>query len=356
MHDTLNKLETVAWDEHEKHEKADEDAREVEAWRHRSYRLRQLASHARDAAELLKGYATLTSTKKAEIEDGFWKIPSLPPWPDPNPNEIRQWVHSENNDLPPTDVIVCAPELPKDWGEGAWLKLFSEHIWKSNFAPGQWALGRRFLTDIWWQISPMLIHSDDLPRLLESLEQSTVQEHLLATGRIDPANDWHVPLTQWPTLVEPWDEGFRDATPGGRWGEWLPVPWRPLVGECGHPDRRDEHAPVCLPLPSLFKEWNLELDLRRGVVLYQGEPIFGLAGWVFQEDALFARVEPLRNLLAASDYALIWCMRGERRAFLNLSDPHNENTSAWADFHGIGFLGSDGRVQTAWLHKDVRRT
>lgn len=295
----------------------------------------------------------VASTKETEKGDGFWSIPSLPPWPLPNQNDIRQWIYSAKNDLSPMDVISCAPELPKAWGGGAWLRLFSEHIWESDFAPGQWALGRRFSTDIWWQITPMLIHADDLPRLLESLELPTVQEHLMTNGRIDHANDWHVPLSKWPTLVEPWDEGFRETTPDSR-GEWLPVPWRPLVGECGHPDRRDEHAPVCLPLPSLFREWNLELDLHRGVVLHQGEPIFGLASWVFQEDALFASIEPLRNLLATSGYALIWRLRGERRVFLNLNDPHDENSSAWADYHGIGFLGSDERVQTAWLHKEVR--
>jgi hypothetical protein len=296
----------------------------------------------------------VASIKKTELEDGFWRIPSSPSWPLPNFNEIRQWIDSAIFDLPPNDVIVCVPDLPEDWGEGNWIKLFSEHSWKSDFAPGQWALGNRYLADIWWQITPMLIHADDLPKLLNELECSKVQKNLIVDGRIDLANDWHVPLTQWPTLKEPWDEGFRETVPG-RWVTWLPVPLRPVVGECGHPDRRDEHAPVCLPLPSLFQEWNLELDLHRGIVLHQGEPLFGLAGWIFQENALFARVEPLRNLLAASGYTLIWCMRGERRAFLNLDNPHAENASAWADYHGIGFLGSDGRVQTAWLHKQVRR-
>jgi hypothetical protein len=311
----------------------------------------QVGVDLHDPARWLQAVA---STKKAEIEDGFWRIPSLPSWPLPNLSEIRRWVDTAINDLPPSDVIVCAPELPKDWGGGSWLKLFSEHIWKSDFAPGQWALGRRFYTDIWWQLSPMLIRADELPRLLEALEKSTVQENLKENDRIDLVNDWHMPLTQWPTLVEEWDEGFRETAPRS-WGTWLPVSWRPVVGECGHPDRRDEHAPVCLPLPSLFQEWNLELDLHRGVVLYQGEPLFGLAGWIFQENALFARVEPLRHLLAASGYALIWCMRGERRAFLNLDDPHGENTSAWADYYGIGYLSSDGRVQTAWVHKEVHR-
>jgi hypothetical protein len=295
----------------------------------------------------------VASIKKTEIEDGFWRIPSLPSWPLPNFSEIRQWVDTAIYDLPPSDVIVCVPELPKDWGEGPWLKLFSEHTWKSDFAPGQWALGRRFYTDLWWQISPMLIHADELPRLLEALEKSTVQENLKENGRIDLVNDWHVPLTQWPTLVEDWDEGFCETAPRS-WGTWLPVSWRPVVGECGHPDQRDERAPVCLPFPSLFQEWNLELDLQRGVVLHQGDPLFGLASWVFQENALFAHVDSLRNLLTASGYTLIWCMRGERRAFLNLDDPHAGNASAWADYHGIGFLGSGGRVQTAWLHKEVR--
>jgi len=29
---------------------------------------------------------------------------------------------------------------------------------------------------------------------------------------------------------------------------------------------------------------------------------------------------------------------------------------AWADYHGIGYLGADGRVQGAWSEKNIRRS
>lgn len=286
----------------------------------------------------------------------FWRIPSLPSWPLHNLEVMRTWVASSNCDLPPSDVIGCVPELPAAWGEGPWLRLAAEHIWQSKFAPGGWGLGNDYFADLWWQCWPMIIHADDLPELLSRLEEPTVQRDLAAVGRIDPANDWHTPLAQWPATQAEWDYDFQVSHPNAWHDFWLPVSWRPLIGECGHPDRRDDHAPILLPMPSLFREWGLELDLRRGLVLHQGEPVFGLAGWLGGEGALFANLHKLRGLLDASGYALIWRWCGERRAFMNLGfGGHDEEDFAWADYHGISYLGADGRVQGAWSEKKIRR-
>lgn len=286
----------------------------------------------------------------------FWSISSLPPWPLHNLEEMKAWVASSSYDLPPSDVVSCVPDLPQAWGEGPWLRLAAEHIWQSKFAPGGWGLGKDYLADLWWQCWPMLIHADDLPKLLEKVSKPKVQKELAAVGRIDPANDWHAPLAQWPTTQADWDCVFQKPQPK-KWHDfWFPVKWRPMVGECGHPDRRDDHAPILLPMPSLFREWGLELDLRRGLILYQGEPVFGLAGWLFGEKALFANLPRLRGLLDASGYALIWRWCGERRALMNLGlGGRDDEGFAWADYHGIGYLGADGRVQDAWAEKKIRR-
>ena len=171
-------------------------------------------------------------------------------------------------------------------------------------------------------------------------------------GRVDPANDWHIPITQWSALQADWDNGFH-APSADSWRIWLPVPWRELIGECGHPERRDDHAPIILPLPTLFQEWGLELDLRRGVVCYQGQVVFGLSGWVHGQNVLFARIEVLQQLLSKSNYTLVWWLRGERRAFLNISDPHFN--SVWADYNGLAYLSGNGQVQTIWLRKTIVR-
>lgn len=295
----------------------------------------------------------VVTAKKNESTNNLWRIPSLPPWPLPDLVNMRKWVKFTIDDLPPADVIVCTPELPKDWGDGTWLRIACEHNWSSRFAPGQWAKGNDFSADIWWQVTPMLIHASDLPRLHQELETPEVQAQLAGIGRIDNLKDWHTPLVLWPELYADWDEGFCEPLSNSWDDDRLPVPWRALVGECGHPDRRDDHSPVTIPLPSLFREWKLELDIRRGVVLYQGQVVFGLAGWVHGENVLFARVDVLQQLLAASGYALVWWLRGERRAFLNIMDPHS-NRSVWADYHGIAYLSENGRVQTIWLQKVVR--
>jgi hypothetical protein len=286
----------------------------------------------------------------------FWRIPSLPSWPLHNLEEMRTWVASSSYDLPPSDVIGCVPTLPRAWGDGPWLRLAAEHIWQSKFAPGGWGLGNDYFADLWWQCWPILIYADDLPKLLEKVSKPKVQKDLAAVGRIDPANDWHAPLAQWPATRADWDSGFRKSQPNNWHDFWLPVKWRPMIGECGHPDRRDDHAPILLPMPSLFREWGLELDLRRGLVLHQGEPVFGLAGWLCGEGALFANLPRLRGLLDASGYALVWRWCGERRAFMNLGfGGQDEEDFAWADYHGIGYFGADGRVHGAWSEKKIRR-
>jgi len=149
-----------------------------------------------------------------------------------------------------------------------------------------------------------------------------------------------------------WDQGVTNRN--HRFHLRLPIPWRPLIGACGHPDRRDEHRPVLLPVPSLFREWKLELDLRRGLVLYRDEPLFGLAGWVHGESALFAHRQLLQDLLAETGYSLIWWWRGERRGFVDIGVHRQEDEDlAWADYHGIGYLGTDGRIQTARIEKKL---
>lgn len=288
-----------------------------------------------------------------EDKQTFWRIPSLPPWPLPDLKEMCKWVASDSHDLQPSDVIAHIPELPPDWGDGPWLRLAAEHTWHSHFAPGQWALGNGYRADIWWQCWPFLIRRSDFPAMLTALRKRRVREEMVGTGRVDPDEDWNTPLSDWPELLAEWDQGFVTNRNNRIFLE-LPIPWRPLVGSCGHPDRRDEHKPVLLPLPSLFQEWNLQLDLRRGLVLYRGEPLFGLAGWVHGQSALFARQQPLLELLAESGYTLVWWWRGERRACMDFGMMrHEDDDIAWADYCGIGYLAADGRVQTAWIQKKL---
>jgi len=265
---------------------------------------------------------------------------------------MRRWVESAAADLPPVDLITCVPDLPDDWGTGPWLRLAGEHIWTCDFAPGQWALNREFLADIWLQTWPMLIQVDDLPQLLQSLKEPTVQRHLTEMGRSDPHQEWHVSLSRWAELHADWDQEFRHPEPFPR-HPWLPVPWRPFAAECGHPDRHDEQGRVLMPVPSLFREWDLELDMRRGLILQRGTPLLGLAGLLFGEDTLLTQKRSLQELLVHSGYALIWSLCGERRAFLNIGSSEPD-TSAWADYRGVAYLGPDGRVQTPWLHKTLR--
>ena len=82
--------------------------------------------------------------------------------------------------------------------------------------------------------------------------------------------------------------------------------------------------------------------------------MFGLAGWVHGESVLFARQQPLQALLVEHGYTLIWWWRGERRGFMDFGKHRQEDGDlAWADYYGIGYLGTDGRIQTARIDKKM---
>jgi hypothetical protein len=127
-----------------------------------------------------------------------------------------------------------------------------------------------------------------------------------------------------------------------------------LAGECGHPDRKDEHGPVLMPWPRLFRDWGLKLDLQHGVVRHGDTVVFGLAGCVLGEEALFARRDPLMGLLADSGRSLVWWLHGERRASVREFGCSDARSRVWIDSSGVAYLGQDGRVQIAWLSRNVR--
>lgn len=307
----------------------------------------QLGITLYDPARWLHG-----AIKENALDVSAWNLHTVPPWPLPELDEMQAWLSSSSADLSPLDVISIAPELPEKWGQERWIRLAAEHSWESNYAPGYWAKRRKFRADIWWQITPVLIQATHLPLLLEKLGEISAKEEISGLGRLDINSEWNTPLSSWSELAPEWDSGMKDGASGVING-WLPVPYRPLIASCGHPDRRDEHAPIFVPTPSICREWNLALRLRDGLMLSNEEPVFGLASAVNARGVLFARVEPLMRLLATGGHSLVWFFRGERHAFQNIENP-DEKTSVWADYHGIGYLTADGRPQVAWMSKRIR--
>jgi hypothetical protein len=162
------------------------------------------------------------------------------------------------------------------------------------------------------------------------------------TGRISNPHKYHQSLTEWNTLPD--EEENDDRT--------LPFEWTSLIAENGDPDANDEHGVTVLPRPRLFEEWGLELDARNAIVRHGGEVMFGLAGLAAGEDALFARLEPLRALLDRHGYALVWRFAGERSATLRWGDVGTGPQGPWIDYHGVAYLGEDGDVHMACLVRE----
>lgn len=286
-------------------------------------------------------------------QSDFWRIPSQPRWPGVGDEAVRNWGSNPMFDLPVSDVITHVPALLSEWGEGPWLRIAADHAWSSPACPGMWGLDVKQAADVWWQVTPALIKKADLPVLLEKLKLRTVQHKLEGQGRIDLAGEWDKQLAEWPGLAGPFDCGIQ-AGNHSRFDSWLPVPWMFLAGECGHPDRKDEHGPVLMPWPRLFRDWGLKLDLQHGAVRHGDTVVFGLAGCVLGEEALFARRDPLMGLLADSGRSLVWWLHGERRASVRGFGCSDARSRVWIDSSGVAYLGQDGRVQIAWLSRSVR--
>ena len=285
--------------------------------------------------------------RRKNKKDDFWTLPTLPIWPEPTREGLQAWIQSEVHDLSPTDVVSQLTDFSMQ-GEKEWFRVAAEHTWKGTFAPGLWGLNQGLYADLWWQMWPILIANTDLPHFLDMLQTGQAQTILEGASGIDHNPEWSRSLSDWPELLADWDTELDSDTYG--WGPFgkFPVPCRTLVSECGHPDHKDEHAPVLLPTPSIFREWGLRLDLQHGLVLHGNEPVFGLMNGT----ALLARMAPLQVLLRKSGHALVWWCRGERRAFLKLdSGDFGNDNRAWADYFAVLYLAGGGRIQTAWLSK-----
>lgn len=295
-------------------------------------------------------YTAAPKVQRSTSLDDFWSLQPLPHWPTPTLEGLRRWAETPAHDLMPTDLIHFTPDLPPAWGPGPWIQLCTEHSWVDKQAPGLWGIGQSYRADIWWQIWPLLIETKNLPKLCQKLETPGVRERLAATGRIDGLSDSTISLTAWAELMGDFDEGLRPDSDAMH-QTLMPVPWMPIVARSGHPDSNDEHRPVLMPWPRLFREWGLSVNLDKGCVMHGDEVVFGLAGWTLGEDVLFARLEPLQRLLTASGYTLLWLMCGERRAFLDWGSTSNKDDCGWVDYHAVGYLGDDARAQILWFER-----
>jgi hypothetical protein len=291
----------------------------------------------------------LAATPKAAVKslgDAFWNMPSLPAWPTIDVDDIKRWGSSDACGLAPTDIINRDPNVPPEWGKGPWICVAAEHVWRRPPTPGLWGLKQEQDVDIWWQITPGLIRSEDLPVLLEALQAPDMRQRLIGWGRVDLPSDSDVRLAEWPDLKV----DRREVVNFDRTG--LPVKTLSLAGRCGSPDRQDEEGEIILPSPLFFQSWGLTLDLQHDAVRRGDAIVFGLVGRIMGCDALVAQRDALMALLERSQCALIWWLRGERKAAIRRPGAVESEFPAWVDSYGIAYLAQDGRAQVAWLAQD----
>lgn len=281
-----------------------------------------------------------------------WIKPIIPKWPKPNPDELRAWINSSANDLPPNDVIECCPVLPKSWGPGRWIRLAANHLWETSKAPGHWRQGAKFRADLWWFIQPVLIKAAHVPMLISRLRKVDVTEKLAAITGVEFDQGRNVSVAEWLKTNVGWDDiwnrrigDFRDNV--------FPVSCRRVVGICGDEDNRNS-PPQILPAPSIFREWQLLLDQKVGLISAGGMPLFGLADAAGARNVLYANLDVLMPLLQNAVLSVAWFFRGERRAFRNLETHGDSSPWVWADYRGVGLLSAEGRVETLWLDKELK--
>lgn len=286
----------------------------------------------------------------------FMNIPNLPSWPLPSTSNMKEWARSSSNDLSPSDVIQTCPFLPTMWGEGPWLSLYTENAWRQPAPPGHWRMNEEFFADLWVQIVPRLIYSQDLPVLLEKMKLKRNQKKVQEWGRISMPEKWEGILASWQNLDGIFSQGIAKTHDTDA---WLPVPSMSLLGQCGPCGDGEEDSAVLLPLPYLFKKWDLTLDVASCAIRHNDDVVFGLAG-LFKKNALYAHIERLTRLLETSGYRLVWLVRGERRAFLDIYSANQKYEDfVWNDYHYILYLGDDGSPNGAfrsckYLHEEKR--
>lgn len=273
-------------------------------------------------------------------DDHFWNIPSMPRWPNPQKEHVLEWAKSSTADLNPSDIILHCPVLPPVWGPGPWLYLYASHVWRQSTPPGSWRTNKEFMADIWVQIVPRIIRTEDLPTLMDRMKLKKNQNRVLRWGSIYLPEKWEGTMALWHELKGEFDQGIQmernvDA--------WLPVPSMSMLGQCGPCGEDTDSTSVLLPLPRLFREWSLELDISSCCVKHSGNILFGIAG-LLKKNALFAHAERFTELLKKSGYTLVWLVRGERRAFLDIhSASRDYENFVLNDYHHILYLGEDGR-------------
>ncbi|MHB9838032.1 DUF4062 domain-containing protein [Paraburkholderia terrae] len=302
-----------------------------------------------DPARWLHG---ATRTESSSNHDDVWGLPDTFIWPSPDKASMHAWIHSEERDPRPADIVELLSGLPSSWGPKSWIRAAAEHVWTTSCAPGYWGLGYSFHADLWIQLVPVLVRAPDFPILLDWLDSCS--EHQSSDGRLDFYAESDVPMSEWPDFQGEWDCGFNTPDEYSRQGK-LGVPFRIFAAECGHPDKNDEQAPVILPAPSLFREWALKLQMNQSLIRDKSDVVFGLSNALSQRSVLFANVNVLLSLLQESDFRLVWFVRGERRAFQKLGSGGEEGQTVWADYHGVAYLGLDGRAAVARLTKVITR-
>ena len=273
------------------------------------------------------------------IDNLFWNISGKLRWPLPQMNKMLEWADSLSADLNPSDVIMSCP-APSTWEEGHWLLLYGEHVWQQNELPGQWRRNKNFMADIWLQIVPRLIWKEDLPILIKKMEHKTNQE-AVQWGNICLPEKWKCTISEWQGLTDELEQEIHlENDPDA----WLPVPSMSMLGQLS---LSGDDMSLTLPLPRLFKDWNLTLDIETSSIKHANKTIFGITS-LLGKDAVIVHTQSLMKFLAQSGYSLVWLVRGERRAFLHDDLSMNNKEFVWNDYHYLLYLGVDGRPNGMW--------
>ena len=190
------------------------------------------------------------------------------------------------------------------------------------------------------QIVPRLIRANDLPALAEKMQIKENRNKVQNWGRLHLPEKEKSTIATWQLQEGSIAQGIQvERNPDA----WLPVPSMPLLGQCGTEEEGTDNASVLLPLPPLFKEWDLEIDIPSCSIKHSGAMLFGLAG-LLKKNAFFGRKDILTGLLKKSGYALVWLVRGERSAHLDLNNSgSNREDFVWNDYCHLLYLGDDGR-------------
>lgn len=299
--------------------------------------------------EAPKSVAQLTGQEITEYDESE-DIPVTTPWPEPSKESVTEWINTPDKAPSLSSCLFSVPAGVNHFQPGRWIRADFELTWEPAWQPGYWTLPELNI-NIWTLARARLVKFEDMAALKVSLSRGHVQEALAGIGRAEYPGIRKSTLDKWQSHEDALEPGFLDMTKIEHAHDYYwPVQYAHPFATLGSTDMGSAERQILLPSPWLIKQWNIALDKETGTYRQaDGRVVFYNGGIIGRNNAMFASLEIVQELLQKSGWSLLWLVRGEQFAGFM---PH-EDFAMRIDLHGVAFLDESGYPEMLWMHQEL---